>query len=322
MTAQKDLTLFFNKIDKGDVALVGGKGANLGEMTQAGFPVPGGFAVTVSSYNLFLEENNLKKIIDDLIKTIDVNNPDQLEKVAKEIQQIVMKGKIPTAVGKETIKAYKNLSGFMNKAQVAVRSSATAEDLPGMSFAGQQATFLNIKGESNLLNSVRECWASLFTPRAIFYRAQNKIPTEKVGICVIVQKMVQSIVSGVMFTVDPVKNDKERIFVDAVWGLGEMIVQGSVVPDHYVVQKDTFLILSKEVSDQAIQLTKVNGITKEVEVPLKQREFQKISDEEIIKIAKIGAKLQAHYYYPQDVEWAKDRDGSLFIVQTRPITTL
>ncbi len=318
----KDLTLFFNKIDKGDVALVGGKGANLGEMTQAGFPVPGGFAVTVASYNLFLEENKLKDIIDSLIKTIDVNNPNELEKVAAQIQKIVMKGKIPAEVGRETTKAYKKLSGFLNKAQVAVRSSATAEDLPGMSFAGQQATFLNIAGENNLLNSVRECWASLFTPRAIFYRAQNHIPTEKVGICVIVQKMVQSTVSGVMFTVDPVKNDKERIFVDAVWGLGEMIVQGSVVPDHYVVQRGTFTILSKEVSDQAIQLTKVKGITKEIEVPKKQREFQKISDDEIVKIAKIGAKLQEHYYYPQDVEWAKDKDGGIYIVQTRPITTL
>src|SRR6185369_979316 len=143
-------------------------------------------------------------------------------------------------------KSYKKLSGTFKKTEVAVRSSATAEDLPGMSFAGQQATFLNISGEANLLNAVRECWASLFTPRAIFYRAQNKIDTSKTGISVIVQKMVQSEVSGVMFTVDPVKNDKDRIIVDAVWGLGEMIVQGSVVPDHYVVQKDTFAILSKE----------------------------------------------------------------------------
>src|SRR5258708_6751025 len=260
----KDLTLFFNKIDKGDVALVGGKGANLGEMTQAVFPVPGGFAVTVASYDLFLEENKLKDIIDSLIKTIDVNNTNELEKVAAQIQKIVMKGRIPAEVGRETTKAYKKLSGFLNKAQVAVRSSATAEDLPGMSFAGQQATFLNIAGENNLLNSVRECWASLFTPRAIFYRAQNNIPTEKVGICVIVQKMVQSIVSGVMFTVDPVKNDKGKIVVDAVWGLGEMIVQVSAVPDHYVVQKETFAILSKEVSDQAIQRLKVNGQKKEL----------------------------------------------------------
>ncbi|CAN5321176.1 phosphoenolpyruvate synthase [soil metagenome] len=318
----KDLILQFKDIDKGMTSQVGGKGANLGEMTQAHFPVPNGFAVTVASYNLFLEQSGLRDGINAAIKTVDANNADDLEKVAKQIQKKVMESAIPDEVAKETIKAYKKLSGLLKKAQVAVRSSATAEDLPGMSFAGQQATFLNIKGEANLLNSVRECWASLFTPRAIFYRAQNKIPTEKVGICVIVQKMIQSKVSGVMFTVDPVKNDKERIVVDSVWGLGEMIVQGSVVPDHYVVQKDTFMILSKEVSDQAIQLIKVNGETKEVEVPVKQRENQKITDEEIVKIAKIGAKLQEHYYYPQDVEWAKDKDGGIYIVQTRPITTL
>jgi len=318
----KALTAFFKDIDKNDVSMVGGKGANLGEMTQAGFPVPNGFAITVASYNLFLDENNLRDEINGIVKTLDTNNPDQLEKAAKGIQKKILSGKIPESVGRETTRSYQKLSGLLKKAQVAVRSSATAEDLPGMSFAGQQATFLNIKGESNLLNAVRECWASLFTPRAIFYRAQNKIPTEKVGICVIVQKMVQSIVSGVMFTVDPVKNDKERIVVDAVWGLGELIVQGSVVPDHYVIQKDTFAILSKEVSDQAIQLTKINGETKEIEVPKKQREFQKITNDEIIKIAKIGAKLQEHYYFPQDIEWAKDKSGNIFIVQTRPITTL
>lgn len=321
MSAQ-NLTLFFKDIDKNDVPIVGGKGANLGEMVQAGFPVPNGFAVTVASYRLFLEENNLAQEINTQIKITDTNNAEELEKTAKKIQKRILESKIPDEVGKETLKAYKKLSGFLNKSLVAVRSSATAEDLPGMSFAGQQATFLNIKGESNLLNSVRECWASLFTPRAIFYRAQNKIPTEKVGICVIVQKMVQSVVSGVMFTVDPVNNDKDRIIVDAVWGLGEMIVQGSVVPDHYVVQKDTFSILSKEVSDQSIQLTKVNGVTKEIEVPKNSRELQKITNEEIVKLAKIGNKLQDHYYFPQDIEWAKDKDGGLFIVQTRPVTTL
>ncbi len=321
MPAQK-LTLFFKDIDKHDIPQVGGKGANLGEMTQAGFPVPNGFAVTVAAYLQFLDENNLRDEINAAIKITDVNDPDELEKTAKKLQKRVIESKIPDNVGRETIKAYKRLSGIFSKAQVAVRSSATAEDLPGMSFAGQQATFLNIKGENNLLKSVRECWASLFTPRAIFYRAQNKISTEKVGISVIVQKMVQSEVSGVMFTVDPVKNDKERIVVDAVWGLGEMIVQGSVVPDHYVVQKGTFSILSKEVSDQAIQLTKINGITKEIEVPQKIRDLQKMTDEQITKMAKLGNKLQEHYYFPQDIEWAKDKDGTLYIVQTRPITTL
>lgn len=322
MPAKDSLVLFFKDIDKQDVPIVGGKGANLGEMVQANFPVPNGFAITVASYVKFLEENNLKDGINAMIKMTDVNKPQELDKAAASIQKKITSSKIPDEVARDTVKAYQKLSGLFQKSSVAVRSSATAEDLPGMSFAGQQATFLNIKGEANLLNAVRDCWASLFTPRAIFYRAQNKIPTEKVGISVIIQKMVESIVSGVMFTVDPVKNDKDRIIVDAVWGLGEMIVQGSVVPDHYVVQKDTFAILSKEVSDQAVELTKVGSVTKEVEVPKKIRGNQKITDEEIVKLAKIGYKLQEHYYFPQDIEWAKDKSGGLFIVQTRPVTTL
>ncbi len=320
--AARPLVSFFKDIDKSDIPLVGGKGANLGEMVKAGFPVPNGFAVTVPSYNLFLDENNFRGEINEIISKVDANDSKQLESASKFIQKKISSSKIPDEVGREVTKAYRKLSGIFRNALVAVRSSATAEDLPGMSFAGQQATFLNIKGDANLLNAVRDCWASLFTPRAIFYRAQNKIDNNKVGISVIVQVMVQSLVSGVMFTVDPVKGDKDRIVVDAVWGLGEMIVQGSVVPDHYVVQKDTFAILSKEVSDQTIQLIRVGGETKEVEVPVKIRSLRKLSDEEIIKLAKFGAKLQEHYYFPQDIEWAKDKNGGLYIVQTRPVTAL
>ncbi len=316
------LTLFFRDIDKHDIPLVGGKGANLGEMAQAGFPVPDGFGVTVAAYEIFLKENGLLEKINASMKGLDASNAPELEKTAKAIQRDVENGKVPENVAKEIIKSYSKLSGLLKKAEVAVRSSATAEDLPGMSFAGQQATFLNVKGEANLIQSVKECWASLFTPRAIFYRIQNKIPHEKVRISVIVQKMIQSEVSGVMFTINPVNNDKDRIVVDAVWGLGEMIVQGSVIPDHYVVQKETFAILSKEVSDQPIQLTKIDGVTKEVEVPVKKRPLQKITDKEVIELARLGDKLQRHYFFPQDIEWAKDKSGGIFIVQTRPVTTM
>ena len=315
------LIKYFKEIDKEDIPLVGGKGANLGEMTQAGFPVPKGFAITIHAYDIFLSESNLVTKINDLVKTIDVNQPDQLQNVSDKIQDLIKKCDVPIIVKKDVLKAYKKLSGTFKKALVAVRSSATAEDLPGMSFAGQQATVLNVKGDTNLLLAVRECWASLFTARAIFYRNQNNIDNEKVKISVIVQKMVQSDVSGVMFTVDPVTNDKEKIVIEAVWGLGEMIVQGSVVPDSYVVQKDTFSILSKEISDQSIQLIKVGSETLKKEVPLKIRDKQKISNDEVIKLAKIGSNLQKHYYFPQDIEWAKEKN-ELFIVQTRPVTTI
>ena len=312
---------FFKDIDKHDTPLVGGKGANLGEMTRAGFPVPNGFAITINAYDAFLQENDIARKIYDILKTTDVNDPTQLGSAGRDIQKMVINGQIPADVCKEIILAYKKLSGTFRHALVAVRSSATAEDAGTTSFAGQHASFLNIEGEANLLVSVKECWASLFTPRSIYYRVENKIKHESVKISVIVMKMVQSDVSGVMFSIDPTNNDKERIIIESVWGLGETIVQGSVIPDKYVVQKGTFDILSKEVSDQTVQLIKVKGQTKEIDVPKNIRDKQKITDEEIIKLAKISSKLQQHYYFPQDTEWAREK-GELFIVQTRPVTTI
>ncbi len=321
MSAQKPLILLFKEIHKDDIPLVGGKGANLGEMENAGFPVPDGFAVTVAAYDEFLTHNNLVEFINQILKGVDVAKPEELESAAKRIQKKIETSEIPDSVAKETIKAYKKLSGLFKKSRVAVRSSATAEDLPDASFAGQQATFLNVVGEATLLNNVRLCWASLFTARAIFYRVQNKIDHQKVKISVIVQKMIQSEVSGVMFTIDPVNNDKDKIIIESVWGLGEMIVQGSVVPDHYVVQKDTYSILSKEISDQSIQLVRSGNTNIEKDVPKKVIDKQKITDEEIVKLAKIGTALQKHYYFPQDIEWAREK-GSIYIVQTRPVTTM
>lgn len=312
---------FFKDIDKYDVPLVGGKGANLGEMTKAGFPVPNGFAITVNAYDEFLAENNIAKKIYEILDTTDVNDPVQLDATSKRIQKMVVDGKIPNEVEKEIISFYKKLSGPFKKTLVAVRTSATAEDLATTSFAGQGETFLNVQGEANLLVNVKKCWASLFTGRSIYYRVENKIKHESVKIAVIVMKMVESEVSGVMFSIDPAKNDKERIIIESVWGLGEMIVQGSVIPDKYVVQKGTFAILSKEVSDQDIQLIKKGGENKEVEVPKQIRNKQKITDEEIVKLAKIAAHLQEHYYFPQDAEWAKEK-GKLYLVQTRPISTI
>jgi len=313
---------FFKDIDKNDTPLVGGKCANLGEMTRAGFPVPNGFAITINAYDLFLKENDLINKIYGLLKTLDVNDPPQLNQAANKIQKWIVNGKMPDEVAQDIITSYKKLSGVFKNALVAVRTSATAEDMPGSSFAGMGWTSLNIKGEANVINAVRECWASLFTGRSIYYRVENKIPHEKVKISVAVMKMVESEVSGVMFSIDPVKNDKDRIIIESVWGLGEMIVQGSVVPDTYVVQKGTFDILSKEISDQVTQLIRVkSGENKEVKVPDKIRQLQKITDKEIVELAKLGDKLQKHYYFPQDTEWAKEK-GKIYIVQTRPVTTV
>lgn len=290
-------------------------------MTKLGLPIPSGFAITVLAYDIFLRENNLDKTIYEILEGVDVNNPTQLEEVSKTIQKIIKKSSIPNIVVKEIVNSYSRISSIFRKPYVAVRSSATAEDMPTTSFAGQQSTFLNVKGENNLLNAVRDCWASLFTARSIFYRVQNKIPHRKVKISVIVQKMVQSEASGVIFTVDPVSGEKDRIIIEAVWGLGEMIVQGAVVPDRYVVQKDTFDILSKEISEQKIQLVKKGQKTLETFVSKNRVGLPKLSDDEVKKLAKIAQKIQEHYFFPQDIEWAKEK-GKLYITQTRPITTL
>lgn len=313
--------LFFKDIRKDDTNLVGGKGANLGEMVNAGFTVPNGFAVTINAYDIFLKENNLIDKIYKLLSVIDANDPAQLEDASKKIQKMIDTGKVPDDLAQEIIGSYKKLSGRFKNALVAVRTSATAEDMPDNSFAGMGWTYLDIKGEANLINAVRRCWASLFTGRSIYYRVVNKIPHEKVKISVVVMKMVQSEVSGVMFSVDPVKNDKDRIIIESVWGLGEMIVQGSVVPDTYVVQKGTFDILSKEISDQKIQLIRSKGEPKIVDVPKKYQGKQKITDKQIVTLAKWADALQKHYYFPQDSEWALEK-GKLYLVQTRPVTTM
>lgn len=320
MVSALKLVVNFSHVDKDDLALVGGKGANLGEMTKAGFPIPPGFIVTSQSYQKFLAENKLEKKIADFLAKLDVENPTQLDSTSKQIQNIILKSKIPEEVVRETFKHYRKLSGLFKRALVAVRSSATAEDLPQASFAGQQASFLNIRGESNLANSIRECWASLFTPRAIFYRVQNKIEHSKVKIAVVVQKMIQSEASGVMFTTDPVTNQKNRIVIEAIWGLGDFIVQGIVTPDRYVIDKESLLILERSVSTQEIQQKKAGQKTLKTDVAKKLQSKQKIDDKKIVALAKIGSDIHKHYYFPQDIEWALVA-GKFYIVQSRPITT-
>jgi pyruvate, water dikinase len=313
--------VWFKDVDKDDIGIVGGKGANLGEMTQAGFPVPNGFVVTAQTYFHFLDISGIRNEIKDLLYGLDVNDSDKLDIVSKKIQSLITRTPFPVDVAPEVMHAYFALEkGLLAHPMVAVRSSATAEDLPTASFAGQQATFLNVTGEANLLEKIKEAWASLFTARAIFYRAINKFDHFKVGIAIPVQRMVQSVLSGIMFTIDPVSNDKSKLVIDAIWGLGEMIVQGAVTPDHYVLDKASLTILSKEVNTQEKILSRVKGKTMEKVLPKQIGSRQKLLDDQIIKLAHIGKNLENHYYFPQDIEWALE-DGKLYIVQTRPVTT-
>ena len=316
----KKLVVWFKDVDKKDVGLVGGKGANLGEMTKAQFPVPQGFIVTSQAYYQFINENNLSQKIKDILEKVNYNNSSDLNKVSEEVKKLIIAGRFSDQLVNSVALSYKKLIKDYNGKLVAVRSSATAEDLPNASFAGQQETFLNVEGEENLLLKLKEAWASLFDARAIFYRKENNFDHFKVGIAIPVQKMIESETSGIMFTLDPVTNDRSKIVIEAIFGLGELIVQGAVTPDHYEVAKETMVIINKKISLQTTKLIKEGSLNKEVKVELEKGKLQKIKDEEIIELAKLGKRLEDHYKFPQDSEWAIEKER-VFLVQTRPVTT-
>jgi len=321
---QNKYILWFKEIDKDDVPLVGGKGANLGEMTNfLGNFVPNGFVVTSKAYFDFIAHNQLDRKIKEILETTNVHQPTELNNASEKIKDLIIKSEIPTKIAKEIVRGYFKLGGFfgLKQALVAIRSSATAEDLPDASFAGQQETFLNIRGEANVVNHVRRAWASLFTPRAIFYRQEKGFDHLKVGLAAVVQKMVQSEISGVMFTIDPVTNQKNKIVIEAIWGLGEYIVQGIVTPDHYEVEKENYRITKTSTTSQKFQLIKVRGKTIKTLVPKNKQKLQKLNSGQIVALAKIGEKIHQHYYFPQDIEWAYEK-GNFYIVQTRPVTTI
>lgn len=315
--------LWFKNIGKDDILKVGGKGANLGEMVQMGIPVPPGFVVSVSAYFEFFSKAGIKDKIEDILKLTNVQNPVELQQSSQKIQQIIKNSPIPPKIANQIMRAYLKLGSRwgLKHSLVAVRSSATAEDLPDASFAGQQETYLNVKGEANVVNKTRDCWASLFTPRAIFYREEKKFDHFSIGIAVPIQKMIQSDVSGVMFTINPVTNNNKELVIEAVWGLGETIVQGKVTPDHYLVNKENMKILKREVVQQTIQMTKAKNNKVMTRVPKDLQKIQKLNSLQIVDLAKMGVKIQDHYFHPQDIEWAMEK-GVMYIVQTRPVTTI
>lgn len=316
--------VWFDEVNKTDIPLVGGKGANLGEMAHAQVPVPPGFIVTSSAYFRFLEINKLAEEICRYLENLDADNSKKLQEVADIIKSKISNSPIPVDMVSKIKNAYQKLGGGL----VAVRSSATAEDLPEASFAGQQRTFLNVQGENEVVTAVQSCWASLFEPRAIFYRQHHGFDHLKIGIAVVVQTMVQSEVSGVMFTVEPLSNDKSKILIEAIYGLGEAIVSGDLTPDQYLVSKKGLKILDKKISKQEWQLVRNSSVlpnklegTIKVSTPLAKQALPKLSDHEIVALAKLGMNIEDLYNFPQDIEWAK-QGRQLFIVQTRPVTTM
>lgn len=320
LNSKNDLVLWLRDVGKDNASIVGGKAANLGEMIKAKFPVPDGFVIAARSYFEFIKHNDLEIKIKHLLGGINYEDEKSLENVSKIIKKYIIKAEIPSNITNEVFKFYKQLSGVFGSALVAVRSSATSEDSKLASFAGQQETYLNIRGEASLAEKIKEGWASLFEPRAIFYRHENKVSDLKIGISLAIQKMVESDVSGVIFTVDPVSSEKSKIVMEAIYGLGEYIVQGIVTPDTYEINKNDFSILSKSHSEQKVMLKKVGNLNKEVAVAKKLQNKYKLEDDEIIELAKLAKNIEDHYYFPQDIEWAKEKN-KFYIVQTRPITT-
>ncbi len=341
--AKKKLIVWFEEVGKDDVGLVGGKGANLGEMTTADLPIPYGFVVTSNAYYRFIESAKLQDKIKDILSITDVESQEQLHAASSQIQKLILGAEVPKDILHEIVAYYNDLTlkeeeylkkemGTLKKTLhviksmykspvVAVRSSATAEDLPDASFAGQQETYLNVSGETSLLKKVKECWASLFTERAIYYRQQKGFDHFKVGLAAVVQRMVQSDKSGIAFSVDPVTNDKSKMVIEAIFGLGEYIVQGKVTPDHYEVDKNSFVILDKQVNVQDVKMVRHGMGNTEIKLKKKEGKLPKLTDEEIIKTALLVKEIEQHYFFPQDIEWAIEGDR-VYIVQSRPITTI
>lgn len=333
--------IWFKDIEKEDIALVGGKGVNLGIMYNYGLPVPPGFVVTASAFKRFIDSNNIAQKIYGLLDNLDVEDSATLQKTAKEVQDTILAADMPNDVKEEIMEAYDNLNinydslKNVSKAAleilksgrdlpyVAVRSSATAEDIPEASFAGQQETYLNIKGTNNVLKAVQKCWASLYTARAIYYRVKNNFHHESVYIAVVVQKQIQSQKSGVIFTVNPATNDDAEIVIETGFGLGEAVVSGSIMPDEYILDKGTLRLRNKVINKQDWLFTLDNnlGYTVRRNIPEDKRSEQKLSEFEIKKLGELAVKIENHYGSAQDIEYAIE-GPNIYIVQSRPVTTL
>ncbi len=312
--------LWLSEISKDDVSIAGGKGANLGELLRNEIPVPNGFVVDSRTFVEFIEKTGIKDDIIKILENLNVEDTEQLNEASKKVREIIESAEIPEDIKKEIKKAYRQLCEEEGEeVYVAVRSSATAEDLPDASFAGQQETYLNVKGEENVVEMVKKCWSSLYTPRAIYYRIQKGFRHEDVSIAVVVQKMVNSEKSGVMFTSHPVTGEKIAV-IEAVFGLGEAIVSGIVTPDTYVYDRTERKLKEVKIGDKKLMIVRQNDKTVEIELGNKAKE-RVLSDEEIERLVEIGEIIEEHYGHPQDVEWAIEK-GKIYIVQSRPITTI
>jgi len=312
-----NFTLPFSKLNKNSVAEAGGKGAQLGEMTNAKIPVPPGFVVLANTFERFLEETDINVEIDAALEKVDLKDINTVDRQSNVIRDLIHDFKIPADIRKEILSTFDKLGAKY----VAVRSSATAEDSSVASWAGELETYLYVT-RTNLLEMVRKCWSSLFTPRAIFYRFEKKLHKTKVSVGVVIQKMANSEISGVVFTAHPVTNDRNQMVIEAGFGLGEAIVSGKITPDTYVIDKKGKAILDINISKQTEMIARAGAKgTKTFSVSKAKQEKQKLTGKQIMELAKLCEQIEKHYRHPQDIEWALEKN-KFYITQSRPITTL
>jgi phosphohistidine swiveling domain-containing protein len=297
--------------------VVGGKGASLARLALAGLPVPEGFHLTTAAYRQFVAQGRLQDRILAAVSAARPNQPTTLDEASREIGRLFGQSAVPEAIDTAIRRAYAGLGG--GDLAVAVRSSATAEDLPELSFAGQQDTFLNVSGSTAVLEAVKKCWASLWTARAIAYRLQNGVDQESVALAVVVQALVRAKAAGVMFTADPVSGRRGQVVINAAWGLGEAVVGGRVTPDTLTVEKASGRVLSRDTADKLVMTVRVEGGTLEQPVPEARRRAPVLDDAEAASLARLGAQIEQHYGMPMDIEWAL-AEGGFAILQARPLT--
>jgi len=318
-----EIVKWFEDLGKSDVSKAGGKGANLGELVRAGLPVPPGFVITAQAYLLFTTESGLSQKIAHAMEGLNVDDTSQLQAKSREVQGLIIGTEMPANIKGEIIKAYEELSkrDSSRALYVAVRSSATMEDSEQASFAGMNATFLNVHGKEDLIRKVKECWASLYGARVIFYRAKKEFLDEPV-IAVVVQKMVNSDKAGVMFTANPSNNNMSSLVIEGAFGLGEVVVGGLVSPDYYEVEKSSLKVKDARISHKNFKIIRdEKGRNKNVDLSDKEAEQPVLSEAEVLELASLGLKIEQHYGSPQDTEWAIE-GKKIYMVQSRPITTL
>ena len=328
MTGSRPLVCWFHECDKNSVALVGGKCASLGELIRAGIRVPPGFAVTTAGYQHFYDGAGMAERVADALAGLDDQDLDALETASVEIRRGIEEASISVPFEDEIAEYYRRLCNqcCVPAVPVAVRSSATAEDLPGASFAGQQDTYLWIRGVEDLLAHVKRCFSSLFTGRAIAYRNRMGFPHDKVAISVGVQKMANSSTAGVMFTLNPSNGDRSTIVVNSNFGFGESVVSGEVTPDEFVINKVSLELLRRSIPRKEIYyaVDREAQCTRLLDLPLERQNVQSIVDDDLQELARLGKLIEKHYGRPMDVEWAVDNDmpsgGKVFILQARPET--